>query len=268
MASPSYDVFCYISIAAFGTNFLELAQIRELKELSNKKVAYTLFTVLLILLSKKNYIFVLPIFLFLPMFTNTLKNRYNNISKITKTILLVITFLIIFALLILLNRYLNIRLFIKTFLNNYFNMATMGRRGKTLFSIVPTILPDLFNIIWIISLVIVALGEQARNWNNTIICGGIVVFLLNWIGIYAGFYTSCGMGTVPFDELSGRYLHPFLLFLVPGLQKISADNHMKINEESIVKIVTVTTSIIMIAYLVVCYYRGYHLHITATWVNE
>lgn len=45
-------------------------------------------------------------------------------------------------------------------MKSYFNMATMGDRGKTLFSVVPTILPEIFNLLWIVSTFIDSTGKK------------------------------------------------------------------------------------------------------------
>ena len=62
IASPSYDIFAFLAVAAFGTNFLYLSQLKKVSDVRKEDVVYTLMTIALILLTKLNYIFALPVF--------------------------------------------------------------------------------------------------------------------------------------------------------------------------------------------------------------
>ncbi|MCE2244153.1 DUF2142 domain-containing protein, partial [Streptococcus thermophilus] len=63
IASPSYDIFAFLAVAAFGTNFLYLSQLEKVSDVRREDVVYTLMTIALILLTKLNYIFALPVLL-------------------------------------------------------------------------------------------------------------------------------------------------------------------------------------------------------------
>lgn len=120
-------------------------------------------------------------------------------------------------------------------------MASAGRRGKELFNIVPAILPDMINILWILLLFVVMISEQKHLWNKETTIGMASIFFVNWIGIYAGFYMIFNIPTDSFDDLSGRYLHPFLVFFLPCLQNIGAKCEIKISKRSIRKIAVIST---------------------------
>ena len=51
IASPSYDIFAFLAVAAFGTNFLYLSQLEKVSDVRREDVVYTLMTIALILLT-------------------------------------------------------------------------------------------------------------------------------------------------------------------------------------------------------------------------
>ena len=176
---------------------------------------YTVFTISLLFLAKKNYIFSLFILPFLPL-----------------------------------------------------NMETIGRRGRTLFTVTPTILPELVNIIWILGLFIVLVGEQGFDWDKRLKYGAVLTFFLNWIGIYADFYLGFNRPTTPFDDVSGRYLSPFLICFLPMAQSWNWHYGIKLTHKVISRVAIVVTIGILLLYLVTCYYRGYVIYVSPTWATK
>ena len=69
------------------------------------------------------------------------------------------------------------------------------------------------------------------------------------------------------NELDGRYLHPYMLYLVPALQRFSKRNKIKVNSTTIAALAIITVVIIYSVYIFTCFYRGFILNITATWVS-
>lgn len=265
LASPSYDVFSYVVVSAFAVNLLTLAKFNNFKEVSKKQISYTLLTILLILFAKNNYIFILPSLLFLPIFTNRIIESYRKQNRRLHIVFWMIVLIIFCIGIYYLNKIFGLENFVKQFFNSYFNVAIMGRRGRTLFNVVPTILPDMFNLFWILSLFFVMLTEKKYSWNSFFIVGTIIVFFINWFGIYAGFYLMFDKPTRVLDELSGRYLHPFIICFLPFIQLISYKYNL-VSSKKAVKFVAITsTLLIMITYLIVCYYRGYVIQTTPTW---
>lgn len=267
IASPSYDVLAYVGIAAFSVNFFELASVASLNEISKKKWLYTVFTIILVLFTKKNYIFILTLLIFLIFKEMNLKKVYQSLTVIKKVFAVCVLLVAVIAGLYFLNLTFDLVQFSKLFFHNYLNVAAAGRRGKTLFTVVPTILPDLFNIIWILGTFIVIVGEKGTNWNKYIVWGSFVTFFVNWVGIYAGFYLIHHKGNTVFDELSGRYLSPFLICFVPLAQYYHEKYSLEIPEHAIKKVAISITWFIMLAYLLLVYYRGYVIHVTPTWSN-
>ncbi|MGX7204386.1 glycosyltransferase family protein [Enterococcus pingfangensis] len=265
LASPSYDVFSYVVVSAFAVNLLTLAKLSDFKKASKKQISYTLLTILLIFFAKNNYIFILPSLLFLPMFTNRIIKLYRKQSRQLRIIFWIILLIILCIGIYYSNRIFGLENFARQFFNSYFNVATMGRRGRTLFNVAPTILPDMFNIFWILSLFFVMMTEKKHSWNLFFILGTIIVFFINWFGIYAGFYLMLNKPMQALDELSGRYLHPFIICFLPFTQLVSYKYNL-VSSQKAVKFVSITsTLLIMITYLIVCYYRGYIIQTTPTW---
>ena len=265
IASPSYDVFAYVAVAAFATNILRLAKLTKFSNLSMRQCLYTIFTIILIFLSKNNYIFILPILFFLPLITNPIRQLYSSQNRIRKTVFGLILIILVAAFIILLDYKLDMLNFSKQFFNSYINTASMGRRANSLTSVVSTILPNFLNIFWLLCLFFVMLTEEGYNWSKPFVLGNILIFFLNWIGIYAGFYVISGNPTHPFDELSGRYLHPFIICFLPFTQLINAKYQLTVPPKTIKFVVITATILVMIAYLIICYYRGFVIHTTPTW---
>ena len=267
LASPSYDVFSYVVFAMYSMNIFELAKLRTIKEISKQKILYTLITIILLLFCKKNYLFALAVIPFLPMFFLRILDWLDNKKMSVKIVTFVTGIIVMLVLLVGLNYYLNLFSLFKAFMKSYFNMATMGDRGKFLFSVVPTILPEIFNLLWIVSTFLIVLGENAYNWNRWFTYGGLLEYLVNWMGIFTGFNLIMGKTSDMINELDGRYLHPYMLYLVPVLQRFSKKNKIKVNSTTIAALAIITVVIIYSVYLFTCFYRGYILNITATWVS-
>lgn len=268
IASPSYDVYSYVVISAFMVNLLNLAKFSTFKAIPKKQISYTIITMVLILFAKNNYIFALPSILFLPVISNEIIaffKRQNKGTRIVSWILILVfsTILLYFS-----NKIFHLDNFAKQFINSYLNVETMGRRGRTLFSVVSTILPDIFNLLWMLCLLFVMLTERKFGWSRTFITGLITIFFINWIGIYAGFYLILNKPVQVFDELSGRYLHPFIICFLPFTQRISYKYDLVSSEKAVRNVAITSSLIIMIAYLIVCYYRGFLIHTTPTWTTR
>lgn len=265
IASPSYDVFAYVSLAVFGVNVLKLAKFNRFKELSTRDILFSLVTIIMILFSKSNYVFALPLLLFLPMITNPLKQLYIDQNRRVKLFFWLLMSILFVMFIVLMNSKFGLINFTKQFFNSYINVATMGRRGESLFNVVSTILPDFLNIFWILCLFFVMLTEKSYKWDNIFIIGNVSVFLLNWVGIFAAFYLSLGRPTHPLDELSGRYLHPFIICFLPLAQLVNYKYKLTTSEKAVKWIAIISTLSIMFFYLLICYYRGYIIHVTPTW---
>ena len=266
IASPSYDVFAFLTIAAFGTNFLYLSQFRRFSELSKKEYSYSIFTILLLLLTKRNYIFAMPALLGLPMVYGCLLNFFRKRSVQSKRIMLISSFLVIIFCLFIVHRLFNLKILLHVFFDNYFNVATMGGRGLTLFSVVQDNLPDLVNIFWIVCLCLLMLAEDSTTYELGTVLGGVIAYFLNWFGIFLGFYIGYPEH-LPFDDLTGRYLHEFLVLLVPFMAWLGQKIKVKISEKSFSKIALSATISVLILYLLITVYRGFVLGVTPAWKN-
>lgn len=267
IASPSYDVFAYVAICAFAVNILSLAKLKTFKDLHRNQIMYTLFTIILILLAKNNYVFALLSLFILPLFLNPVFNSYKRLKKQNRIIFWLLSTILIISLLFFANEIFGISHFIKLFFNSYFNVATMGRRGKSIFSVVSTILPDMFNVLWIVSIFFVMIGEEKYNWDIIFVIGSVGIFFLNWLGIFAGFYLILKKPEYSFDELSGRYLHPYIIFFLPLTQYLSYRYNLKVSTKAIQTVAISITILILSIYLFVSYYRGYIIRVTPTWIS-
>ena len=129
----------FLAVAAFGTNFLYLSQLKKVSDVRKEDVVYTVMTIALILLTKLNYIFALPVLLGVPIIYNPILSALKCCSRIIKLSLAIVTSLLFLTVVLFVHRVYNIPDLIKVFFNNYFNVATMGGRGATLFSVVQII---------------------------------------------------------------------------------------------------------------------------------
>lgn len=92
-----------------------------------------------------------------------------------------------------------------------------------------------------------------------------MTYLINWVGIFAAIYV--GNRALPvFDELSGRYLQPFIIFFLPALQNLGAKHNIQLSEKTVATIAKVSTITIMVLYLLIVFYRGFVLRIKPTGV--
>ena len=214
IASPSYDILAFLAVAAFGTNFLYLSQLKKVSDVRKEDVVYTVF---------------LTVVLFV--------HRVYNIPDL-----------------------------IKVFFNNYFNVATMGGRGATLFSVVQDNLPEIVNICWIVCLVLVMMSTQKSGYRLPTALAGLIVYLLNWFGIFLGFYSS-HPEHFSFDDLTGRYLHAYIIFLIPLMSWLGMKMNFKISPKAKYYIAIFSTSSVLILYLITIVYRGFILGITPAWKN-
>lgn len=126
IASPSYDIFAFLAVAAFGTNFLYLSQLKKVSDVRKEDVVYTLMTIALILLTKLNYIFALPVLLGIPIVYNPILSVLKRFPRIIRVSLAIVTSLLFLTVILFVHRVYNIPDLIKVFFNNYLNVATMG----------------------------------------------------------------------------------------------------------------------------------------------
>lgn len=90
-------------------------------------------TIALILLTKLNYIFALPVLLGIPIVYKPILSALKRCSRITRVLLTIVTSLLFFIVGLFVHRVYNIIDLIKVFFNNYFNVATMGKRYNFIF---------------------------------------------------------------------------------------------------------------------------------------
>jgi hypothetical protein len=256
-----------VTLAAYGINLLRIAKFRAFREIPSSLKIYTIITIFLLLFSKNNYLFALFPIIGLPVIINPVRKRFNEFHPNYKKILSFFLLLVIIFLMALLNKVLNLPRFFTTLFHSYVDVSTADGKAQYLFSVVPDILPQLLNIIWIICLLFVLLGELAQTWNVFFYRVANLSFFINWIGIFTGFYLIHGKPNQAITELSGRYLHPFLIFFIPWIQTIGFRLKIKITNNSLSKIAIFSSVFILLMYLIFTYYRGYQLHITPTWVN-
>lgn len=266
IASPSYDIFAFLAVAAFGTNFLYLSQLKKVSDVRKEDVVYTVMTIALILLTKLNYIFALPVLLGIPIVYNPILSALKRCSRISRVLLAIVTSLLFLTVVLFVHRVYNIPDLIKVFFNNYFNVATMGGRGATLFSVVQDNLPEIVNICWIVCLVLVMMSTQKSGYRLPTALAGLIVYLLNWFGIFLGFYSS-HPEHFSFDDLTGRYLHAYIIFLIPLMSWLGMKMNFKISPKAKYYIAIFSTSSVLILYLITIVYRGFILGITPAWKN-
>jgi uncharacterized membrane protein len=265
IASPSYDIFSFIIFSMFALNFLELTQISSFKELSRKQKIYSLATILLLFLAKKNYIFSLFALIGLPMFYKPLITCFKKITRLKKIIFSSLLLFLGIAVLFIFNEKLGLIHFTKVFFNNYLNFATMGTNARRMWMITPMNLPDFFNIIWVLLFCWVAMGEFRRIYPKWTAWSSGITYIVNWVGIFAGIYI--GRKTMSaFDELSGRYLQPFIIFFLPALQNLGAKYNIELSEKTVANIAKISTITIMVLYLFIVFYRGFILKVKPTGV--
>lgn len=265
IASPSYDLFSFVVFAMFSLNFLELTQINNFKEMSKKQKVYSLATILLLLLAKKNYVFSLFALIGLPMIYQPIIAITKKMKRQTMTVLSALIVFLTIAGLALLNENLGLIHFSKVFFNNYLNFATMGTNARRMWMITPMNLPDFFNIIWILLFCWVVMGEFRIVYHKWTAWSSGITYLINWVGIFAGIYVS-RKTMIAFDELSGRYLQPFIVFFLPALQNLGAKYNIQLSVRTVATIAKVSTIMIMVIYLFIVYYRGFILRVKPTGV--
>lgn len=265
IASPSYDLFSFMVFAMFALNFFNLAQIKSVKELQKRKIIYTLLTIMLLFFVKKNYVFSLFAFAGLPIFYQPIIKIWEKLHVIVKMIGCLIALSGIALAVYYINEKILLVHFIKVFFNNYFNFATMGSNARRLWMIVPSSLPDVFNILWILAFCAVAIGEIKQNYSRWTTEISALTYLINWLGIFAGFYIT-QKTTSSFDELSGRYLAPFIIFFIPFLRNIGEKYNIELSERTVSRIAKISTIAIMTLYLLITFYRGFILKIKPTGV--
>ena len=264
--SPSYDVFSYLAFAVFILNLFELARIPRIRDLGYKRLLFSLVTVLLLILSKENYLFALFSFLGLPMIYEPLLTFFKKQNTPIKAFLGVISSGFLIFCFYLVNQKIPVLRAIKSFINNYMNVEIMGNNAKQVWDLVPTNLPGFVNLLFILVLFVVIMAEFKIEWKKGTLILFAMTYLLNWFGIFLGFYR--GNPEAAALNLQGRYLSPFVVLFVPLIQNIADKIHVKISEKGIRRLAVWTMITIMALYLVVTLYRGYVLNVTPTWTNN
>ena len=266
IASPSYDILAFIAIAAFGINFINLLKKEKWQDLGRKDLIWTAFTIVLILITKKNYIFALPSLLALPFVYRPLLSLLGKVFARYKMVAVLFCTLVLLLLSYKFHQIFNLKTVILAFFNNYFNLATMGGRGRTLFSIVQDNLPEMINILWIVGLTLVMLkGSKERYARGTLLVSTAIYFL-NWLGIFLAFYLINNKA-LTFDDLTGRYLHAYLVFLIPLVSQLGSLMEFSISRKSLKFVAFSSTILVLGLYLCFTFYRGYVLGVTPAWSN-
>ncbi|MCH4168068.1 MAG: DUF2142 domain-containing protein [Streptococcaceae bacterium] len=266
IASPSYDIFCFVALAAFVLHIFKLSKIDTIQKLNTSQIVYTIFTIILLLFCKKNYIFALPLILGLPFIYLPIINFYRKLRFPIKVVHSIVVLFFLMVMIYLFNSKFNLLNFVETFYNSYFNVETIGRRTRQMWYFVPTILPSIFNLVWLLILFLIIITDKCRYWSRGVIVAGICTFFVNWIGIFGGFY-QINPNVKVIGELSGRYLHPFLILLIPYLQNFGAKYSLNLPEATVRRLAVVSTNIILVSYLFLVFYRGFILKICPTWTN-
>lgn len=264
IASPSYDVFCFVAIAAFALNLFELAKEKSFKDLPRSQILYSLFTIALILFAKKNYIFALFALLGLPIITQPIEDIFKRLKVQVRFAIGVILALLTVCAVIILNNKLDLQHWISMFINSYLNVETMGRRARQMWIVTPPILPSIFNILWLGAVAIVAVSETKTKWSKQVVGVFAITYFANWVGIFTGFYSKTA---ATIDELAGRYLSPYLIFFVPILQNFGLKHNIKIDEKTLARIAIISTIVIFSLYLITTWYRGFVIKVNPTWTN-
>lgn len=257
MASLSYDVFCYVICCAFLIELLNF--LKNNTEHKKTSVHSLIICSILLLFCKKNYIILLGCWGII-----LLKKIESKQVRIYIYILTLVSFLLFISILSFFHSF-DLINYLKVFVNSYLNPVTMQRRGFQLFSVVSPVLPDIYNILWFIALTIVLLGEKNFYWGKTVSFTLPIIFFANWLLIYTGFYFILNQPKTAFDDLSGRYLYPFLLCFLPIAQQFSFINGIVIKEKYLKMISIGIVVFIYISYLIMIFYRGYIVNTTPTW---
>lgn len=257
MASLSYDVFCYVICCAFLIELLNF--LKNNTEHKKTSVHSLIICSIFLLFCKKNYIILLGCWGII-----LLKKIESKQVRIYIYILTLVSFLLFISILSFFHSF-DLINYLKVFVNSYLNPVTMQRRGFQLFSVVSPVLPDIYNILWFIALTIVLLGEKNFYWGKTVSFTLPIIFFANWLLIYTGFYFILNQPKTAFDDLSGRYLYPFLLCFLPIAQQFSFINGIVIKEKYLKMISIGIVVFIYISYLIMIFYRGYIVNTTPTW---
>lgn len=133
-------------------NLLNLAIVTRFKDGIIKHISHISITIFMFYSQKNNYFFVLPSLLLLSLFTKQAVEIYQRERKGAHFTFWIFIMLAAFVVLYFLNRTFDLNNYLKQFINPYMNTETMERRGRTLLNVVSTILPDIFNLFWLLCL--------------------------------------------------------------------------------------------------------------------
>ncbi|PCS00111.1 hypothetical protein RT41_GL001422 [Lactococcus fujiensis JCM 16395] len=264
--SPSYDVLSFLVFAAFVVNLFDLAQLPTIREVSLKKAIYTAFLTCSFYFIKTNYVFAIFAFLGLPMFYRPIIKKLKSLKISGKFSLSALILGIIFIATYFVNKKIPIFTIIKKFIENYMNVEMMSNNAKQMWQIVPTTLPGFINIIFILILFIVMMGEFKVSWSKGTVIFFSMTYLVNWLGIFAGFFIE--NAALASANLQGRYLSPFMFLFVPFVQNLGRKFNFTMSDKAIKKLSVWTIITISILYLCITFYRSYILHVTPTWTNN
>ncbi|MBB5887671.1 DUF2142 domain-containing protein [Lactovum miscens] len=262
VASPSYDVFSYIALATYSLNLFDLALVERFRDLKTSKILYSLFTVLLLIFSKKNYVFALFALPGLPLIYQPFLVSIEQLDKKVRSFLYLISGLAAAIIVYFLNGKFHLVHLFKVFFNNY--IVGQFAYNATIWSVVPTTIPNFINILWFVALALVAVGEKGHVYKKWTAVNFALVYFINWLGIFTGFYLM-KESLSSFADLSGRYLHPFMVFFIPLAQSFRKKVNLEINEKAISMIAILITIFVLALYLFITFYRGFILRVNPTW---
>lgn len=75
------------------------------------------------------------------------------------------------------------------------------------------------------------MSTQNSEYKLPTALAGLIVYLLNWFGIFLGFYSS-HPEHLPFDDLTGRYLHAYIIFLIPLMSWLGFKMNFRISPKA------------------------------------
>ncbi|MFR3189075.1 MAG: hypothetical protein ACLTNP_00780 [Streptococcus salivarius] len=111
------------------------------------------------------------------------------------------------------------------------------------------------NICWIVCLVLVMMSTQKSGYRLPTALAGLIVYLLNWFGIFLGFYSS-DPEHFSFDDLTGRYLHAYIIFLIPLMSWLGMKMNFKISSKAKYYIAIFSTTGVLALYIIAIVIEG------------
>ena len=110
------------------------------------------------------------------------------------------------------------------------------------------------------------MSTQQSGYRLPTALAGLIVYLLNWFGIFLGFY-NLHPNHITFDDLTGRYLHAYIIFLIPLMSWLGMKMNFRISPKAKYYIAIFSTTGVLALYIIAIVYRGFILGITPAWKN-